>query len=85
MSNQEALKRRKRWLEEMQGRYATGEEDSRLASLLSSSVVARASNSSSRGRDKRSLFSYLGRHFTAVSCLVGVIHDKSVCIRNMTW
>ncbi|XP_050718993.1 uncharacterized protein LOC126999901 isoform X2 [Eriocheir sinensis] len=61
----EALKRRKRWLEEMKGRYASGEEDSRLASLLSSPVVARASNSSRRGRDKRSLFSYLGRHFTA--------------------
>lgn len=86
LSNQEAMKRRKRWLEEMKGRYASGEEDLHLATLMSSPAVARAFNSSRHGRHKRSsLFSYLGRYFTSVSCLLQILYDILACCRNMTW
>ncbi|KAG0725430.1 Matrix metalloproteinase-21 [Chionoecetes opilio] len=60
---QEALKRRKRWLEDLRARYTSGEEDVRLASLTPDPAVANttAPQHHEHHRDKRSLFTYLGQ------------------------
>ncbi|KAK8399067.1 hypothetical protein O3P69_004264 [Scylla paramamosain] len=62
---EEALKRRKRWLEEMSARYTSGEEDLRLAALTSHPAVANATSTKQHDRDKRSSFSYTGQRFQA--------------------
>ncbi|XP_045132471.1 matrix metalloproteinase-21-like [Portunus trituberculatus] len=62
---EEALKRRKRWLEKMSARYTSGEEDLRLAALTSHPAVANASSANHHDRDKRSSFSYTGQRFQA--------------------
>ncbi|MPC09945.1 Matrix metalloproteinase-21 [Portunus trituberculatus] len=66
---EEALKRRKRWLEKMSARYTSGEEDLRLAALTSHPAVANASSANHHDRDKRSSFSYTGQRFQARASL----------------
>lgn len=77
---QEALRRRRRWVEEMKNRIDSGEEDARLDALKPRLDALKTrpdlpqgpDDPEGRVRDKRSIFNYLGQRFGGVRSSVRV-------------